>query len=281
MSETPNYSDLTLEDLNYESYLRIPEMLNLQTEIARPRHHDEMFFIIIHQASELWFKLILHETDTLVEALREGSVSRALKNLKRIRAIFQLLVQQIQLLNTLTPVEFAGFRDHLRPASGFQSVQFRTLEFRFGLREEFFLRFFESRPEVVEVLNQIRAEPSVYDEILACFDRAGFQMPRAVLERSWSSEYIPHPKVTEKFLEVYRDPKTEYHWVLLCEALVDLDETFLHWRNAHMVMVRRTIGNKTGTGGSAGYDFLETRAKKCFFPELWDVRNHIGGAYGT
>ncbi|RZA08412.1 MAG: tryptophan 2,3-dioxygenase, partial [Proteobacteria bacterium] len=137
----PNYENLELKPLNYNSYLKVPELLSLQQELSSPAHHDEMFFIIIHQASELWFKQIRHETAGLIQDLRAGSVSRALKKLRRTVGIMDLMVQQINLLNTLTPVEFAGFRDALRPASGFQSIQFRVIEFVYGIREEFFLQF--------------------------------------------------------------------------------------------------------------------------------------------
>ena len=180
---TIDYSNLVIEDLNYNSYLKIPELLSLQEQISKPKHHDEMFFIIIHQSAELWFKEMLHETEMLVEAFRNAEVARALKIFKRITAIMNLQVQQIRLLSTLTPVEFAGFREYLRPASGFQSAQFRTLEFTFGVRNPFFLRFFESLPEVHARLKQIQSAPSVYDEFLRCLHKSGHAISSSILER--------------------------------------------------------------------------------------------------
>lgn len=274
--ERPDYDKLTLEELNYESYLQVPALLRLQHEVSEPPHHDEMFFIVIHQAAELWFKLVLHETQIAVAAFRRGSVSRAIKTLKRIRQIFELMVKQIKLLDTLTPVEFAGFRDKLAPASGFQSVQFRKIEFTYGLRDKFFLKFFKTRPEVVADFEKIMAAPSVYDEFLACMDRAGYKIPGEVLSRARDAAHPSHPGVVEAIRKVYEDPRDNYHWVLLFETMVDVDEKFALWRSAHILMVERAIGRKKGTGGSAGYGFLQSRLHHKFFPELWDVRNVIG-----
>ena len=159
---------LRFERLNYNSYLKIPELLELQKELSEPPHHDEMFFIIIHQAAELWFKEMLHETEALIEALRANSISRVLKILRRLTGIMDLQVRQINLLSSLTPVEFAGFRDKLRPASGFQSMQFRVLEFAFGLRDEFFLKFFSAMPEALAKLKSWQSRPSVRDEFRDC-----------------------------------------------------------------------------------------------------------------
>jgi len=274
-----NYDDLVLEELNYNSYLQIPELLSLQKEISRPKHHDEMFFIIIHQTAELWFKLVLHETETLVESFRHRVVSRALKALKRITRIMNLQVQQIRLLSTLTPVEFAGFRNFLRPASGFQSAQFRTIEFTYGVRNPFFIRFFDTEPKVADRLRAIMKEPSVYDECLRCLDADGHPVPKAVLERDPSAPWEIDSELVRVIQDVYEKPKEHYHWVLLFESMLDLDEAFELWRKTHVVMVNRTIGKKTGTGGSAGMDFLKSRENTKSFPELWEVRNLIGGGY--
>jgi len=231
----------------------------------------------VHQAAELWFKLILHETDTLIEAFQKGIVSKALKTLKRITEITNLQVQQIRLLATLTPVEFAGFRNYLKPASGFQSIQHRTIEFRYGIRDPFFLRFFEKMPEVAERLRAIARKPSVYDECLRCLDKDGHPVPKAVLDRDYAAGWEPNADLTAVIRDVYESPKDHFHWVLLFEAMLDLDEAFTLWRKTHAVMVNRTIGMKTGTGGSAGYNFLQSRENLKCFPELWEVRNLIGG----
>lgn len=276
----PNYENLELKELNYNSYLKIPELLQLQQELSDPPHHDEMFFIIIHQAAELWFKLMRHETEALVKDLQEAAVSRALKKLRRIVSVMDLMVKQINLLNTLTPVEFAGFRDNLRPASGFQSIQFRVMEFMYGIREPFFLSFFEKEPEKKAILEQIRTIPSVYDEFVRALAKAGFPVPEKLLKRDVSAGWEESPELIAAIKQIYMNPQDNYHWVLLFETMLDFDEKFAIWRNVHMLMVARTIGMKTtGTGGSAGYKFLAGRAEYKFFPELWSVRMEVGAGY--
>ncbi len=278
MSERPHpdYDKLQLKDLNYESYLKIPDLLGLQEVMSEPAHPDEMFFIIIHQSAELWFRLVLHETETLISAFRRGSVSRAIKVLKRIREVLALQVKQIKLLSTLTPVEFAGFRDRLRPASGFQSVQFRKMEFTYGLRNQFFLKFFETRPEVVTDFQNLLKQPSVYDEFLQALKNAGYPVPASALRSEYDQAWEPNSELVEVLAEVYRNPKDNYHWVLLFETMIDVDEQFSLWRSSHLLMVQRAIGDQAGTGGSAGYNFLQSRLHHKFFPDLWDVRNRIG-----
>ncbi|MCO5142768.1 MAG: tryptophan 2,3-dioxygenase family protein [Oligoflexia bacterium] len=273
------YEKLELKELNYNSYLKVPELLDLQKELSTPPHHDEMFFIIIHQAAELWFKLMLHETNGLIHDFQKNSVSRALKKLKRLTRVMDLMVKQINLLNTLTPVEFAGFRDHLRPASGFQSIQFRVMEFTFGIREEFFIRFFEKEPEKKKILESIKDKKSVYDEFLACLNRNGFSIPKEILERDVSTSWKLSDELVQTIKTIYENPKENYHWVLLFESMLDFDEKFALWRSTHMLMVARTIGMKMGTGGSSGYNFLAGRAEHRFFPELWAVRTEVGGEY--
>lgn len=277
----PNYENLELKPLNYNSYLKVPELLSLQQELSSPAHHDEMFFIIIHQAAELWFKLMRHETAGMTEDLRAGSVSRALKRLRRIVGVMDLMVKQINLLNTLTPVEFAGFRDALRPASGFQSIQFRLIEFIYGIREPFFLQFFENDPEKKAELEKVRCVPSVYDEFVRALAAAGYKVPEKLLKRDVSEPWQESEELLQTLKEVYENPQDNYHWVLLCETMLDFDEKFSIWRNVHMLMVARTIGMKMGTGGSAGYKFLAGRAEYKFFPELWTVRTLVGSGYGT
>mgnify|MGYP003393964078 CR=1 FL=1 len=270
---------LEYKPLNYNSYLKIPELLGLQEELSSPKHHDEMFFIVIHQAMELWFKQILHETKLFRSSLASGSVSRALKALKRSTAIMDLLQRQINLLSTLTPVEFAGFRENLRPASGFQSIQYRVLEFTFGVRDEFFLSFFPEDSDMRRTLAKIQSEPSVYDDFLLALSNAGFAIPNEILKRDVRKTHTSDPGVIATLKAIYENPKSEYHWVLLFEAMLDFDEKFTLWRNTHILMVARTIGAQPGTGGSAGYKFLEERLHYRFFPELWDLRTGIGPKY--
>lgn len=273
---SPDYQKLELRELNYQSYLRVPELLSLQTQISKGPHHDEMFFIIIHQTAELWFKEMLHETGILIAAFRNQRIPRALKVLRRLQGIMELQVQQIQLLRSLTPVEFAGFREHLRPASGFQSVQFREIEFTWGVRDPFFLRFFQSLPDVQERLERILAQPSVYDELLRMLHSMGYSIPAGLLDRDFSQERPSCPELVEVFRQIYEADETRTELMLLFETLLDFDEFFSQWRQIHILSVGRTIGHKKGTGGSAGYRFLQSRAELRFFPELWDVRNVIG-----
>jgi tryptophan 2,3-dioxygenase len=276
-----NFDELTkLKELNYNSYLKVPELLGLQKELSEPPHHDEMFFIIIHQAAELWFKLMRHETEALILDLKSDSVSRGLKKLRRLVGTMDLMVKQINLLNTLTPIEFAGFRDHLKPASGFQSIQFRVIEFIFGIREPYFFKFFANDPEKIAMLEAASNRPSVYDEFLHCLARAGFPVPNEVLHRKVTEARKESDELISVLVKVYEKPQENYHWVLLCETLLDFDEKFALWRSTHMLMVARTIGMKGGTGGSSGYQFLAGRAELRFFPELWTLRTHVGGAYG-
>ena len=242
-----DYKDLVLKELNYDSYLQIDALLSLQRQISDPPHHDEMFFIIIHQTAELWFKEILHETETLINSFREGVVSKSLKTLKRIQAVMNLQVQQIRLLATLTPVEFSGFRNYLRPASGFQSAQYRIMEFTYGIRDPFFLQFFKRLPRVAERLQAIQSLPSVYDECLRCLHNDGHKVPVDILKRDFTSTRVPSPAVVQVIKDVYENPKEHYHWVLLFEAMIDLDEAMTLWRKTHAVMVARTIGAKSGT----------------------------------
>lgn len=270
---------LEYKELNYNSYLKIPELLSLQQELSEPKHHDEMFFIVIHQAMELWFKELLHETGLFVSALNQGVVSQALKVLKRNIAIMELCQKQINLLHTLTPVEFAGFRDKLRPASGFQSMQFRQFEFAYGLRDEFFLKFFPEDSEMKKSLAGICEKPSVYDVFLKSLKNAGYEVPEAALRKTYTGIYEANPEVESVIKRIYENPKDNYHWVLLFEAMVDFDEKVALWRSTHLLMVERTIGNKRGTGGSSGQKFLESRLHYRFFPELWNVRAQIGSDY--
>lgn len=274
-----DYQNLELKELNYNSYLKVPELLSLQNLLSKPAHHDEMFFIVIHQAAELWFKLMRHETSAMIADLRAGSVSRAMKKLRRLVGVMDLMVSQINLLNTLTPVEFAGFRDHLRPASGFQSIQFRLIEFTYGLREAFFLNFFQKEPEKLAQLEEARKEPSVYDEFVRALAKAGYEVPKELLERDVSQGWRPSEQLVTTLKKIYESPKDNYHWVLLFETMLDFDEKFATWRSVHMLMVARTIGMKEGTGGSSGYRFLASRAELRFFPELWMVRTELGNEY--
>jgi tryptophan 2,3-dioxygenase len=232
-----------------------------------------MFFIVIHQSFELWFKEILHEIDLLAAFIDEGNVSRVLKVIKRIIAIMTCLTQQIQLLGTLTPKEFSGFREALGTGSGFQSMQFREIEFALGLRDPWFFQFFEQHPHELDHLKARAEQPSIYDKLLNTLKNIGHDIPDSVTNRDFSVPYEMNEQVVEVIRHIYDEPQENYHMVLLFEALIDLDTMWSTWRSVHILMVSRTIGARKGTGGSAGAAFLESRLPLRFFPEIWEVRN--------
>jgi tryptophan 2,3-dioxygenase len=268
-----DYGNLQIDELNYNSYLKIPELTALQELRSEPLHHDEMFFIVIHQSFELWFKEVLHEIDLLATHIDEGDVSRVLKVIKRVNAIMTCLTQQIQLLGTLTPKEFYGFREALGTGSGFQSMQFREVEFALGQRDPWFFQFFESHPHELERLKARCEQPSIYDKLLSTLKNIGHDIPDEVVNRDFAAPYVMNDKVVGVIRDIYDQPQENYHMVLLFEALIDLDTMWSNWRSAHILMVSRTIGAKQGTGGSTGTAFLESRLPLRFFPEIWEVRN--------
>lgn len=255
--------------LSYGSYLKIDQLLDLQQPLSRPAHHDEMLFIIIHQVYELWFKQLLHEIDNTMDALDRDDLLRVAKNFRRIHAIQRLLEQQVDILETMTPQEFNQFRDHLNPASGFQSIQFRELEFACGLRRTELLQWIELDDSWRARLQQRAESPSLYDRVKEVLRRRGFAVDS-------SAELI------ESYRRIYSDETAHYDLYLLLEDLIEFDERFLLWRGRHVRMVERMIGQKIGTGGSAGARYLEKTLENRFFPELWEVRTYLGsGAYAT
>jgi tryptophan 2,3-dioxygenase len=253
--------------LSYGSYLKIDELLDLQQPLSRPRHHDEMLFIIIHQVYELWFKQLIHELDATMAALDRDDLLRVAKHFRRIHAIQRLLEQQVDILETMTPQEFNQFRDNLNPASGFQSVQFRELEFACGVRRTDILKWVELSDAARARLEARLKEPSLYDRAKALLRRRGFAVDS-------SAELI------ESFRRIYSDEAHYYDLYLLLEDLIEFDERFLLWRGRHVRMVERMIGQKQGTGGSLGARYLEGTLSHRFFPELWEVRTYLGeGTY--
>jgi tryptophan 2,3-dioxygenase len=253
--------------LSYGSYLKIDELLGLQRPLSQPAHHDEMLFIIIHQVYELWFKQLLHELDATMLALDRDDLLRVAKHFRRIHAIQRLIEQQVDILETMTPQEFNQFRDHLNPASGFQSVQFRELEFACGLRRTDVLQWIELSDEQRARLARRAEEPSLYDRVKALLARRGFAVD-------------PSKALVESYLQIYRNEAAHYDLYLLLEDLIEFDERFLLWRGRHVRMVERMIGHRIGTGGSSGAKYLEATLGYRFFPELWEVRTYLGdGAY--
>ena len=256
-----------LVTLSYGSYLKVEELLDLQHPLSRPAHHDEMLFIVIHQVYELWFKQMLHELDATMAALDRDDLLRVAKNFRRIHAIQRLLEEQVDILETMTPQEFNQFRDHLNPASGFQSVQFRELEFACGVRRTEVLQWVTLDDAQRARLERRLREPSLYDRVKGLLRRRGFATES-------------HEALLESFRRIYSDEAANYDLYLLVEDLIEFDERFLLWRDRHVRMVERMIGDKQGTGGSPGARYLRTTLAHRFFPELWDVRSHLGaGTY--
>jgi len=258
--------------LTYASYLKIDELLSLQQPVSDGPEHDEMLFIIIHQVYELWFKEVLHEVDYAVKLLREGDLARAQHTLKRILTILKVLVAQLDILETMTPVEFLTFRKRLEEASGFQSHQFRELEFVLGAKSQWAISRYPKHEPALTRLEQRYEAPTLWDAFLLCLTREGYAVPRELLERDVTQRIEPSPELQEVLVNVYRrDPALSE----LCERLVDLDEGLQEWRYRHVKMVERTIGMKPGSGGSAGAEYLRQTLFKPAFPDLWDIRGQL------
>jgi tryptophan 2,3-dioxygenase len=258
--------------VTYSSYLRLGELLDLQTPASGGEDHDEMLFIVIHQVYELWFKQVLYETDLLRRALEGNDRPLVLATLKRILTIFKTLVSQVDILETMTPVSFSSFRYRLDTASGFQSFQFRELELVLGHRvpglAERMAEGSEERRRVEERLRQ----PSLYDGFLRFLALNDYAIPKEVLERDVSGPPVEDERVRQILVCIYKtDPGNRD----VCERLVDLDEGLQEWRYRHVKMVQRTIGMKTGTGGSAGVEYLKNTLFKPLFPDLWTIRTAL------
>lgn len=260
-------------DLSYGEYLGLDKVLNAQNPLSG--EHDEMLFIIIHQASELWMKLSIHELKAAREQIRRSDLGPAFKMISRVARIQGQLIQSWEVLATMTPTDYAKIRPSLGQASGFQSFQHRALEFLMGEKNAKMLRPHEKHPEIHAALEKALAEPSLYDESLRLLARRGFDIPQSHLERDWAEPYEPSKAVEDAWLAVYQD--TGEHWELyeLAEKLVDLEYRFQQWRFAHMKTVERIIGYKTGTGGTAGVGYLTEVLKQSFFPELLSLRTRL------
>jgi tryptophan 2,3-dioxygenase len=255
--------------ITYNSYLKVDDLLNLQHPRSDGPEHDEMLFIVIHQVYELWFKEILHELDFVRRLLDASEAHRAHHTLKRILTILKVLVAQLDILETMTPLEFQSFRLRLEQASGFQSDQFRQLEFVLGRRDGAALERFPPDSRARLALTRRLREPSLWAAFLAYLKREGYAVPDASLPADPAEAVTPSPQLQEVLVQVYRtDPKNSE----MCERLVDLDEGVQEWRYRHMKMVERTIGVKPGTGGSAGAAYLRSTLMEPAFPDLWAIR---------
>jgi tryptophan 2,3-dioxygenase len=259
--------------MSYGDYLGLDSLLACQH--PQTEQHDEMLFIVMHQASELWIKLCLHEVHGAIRQIRAGDLGPAFKMMARIARIQANLIQSWEILSTLTPFDYSSFRAALGKSSGFQSFQYRMLEFRLGNKNRETVRVFESHPSIAGEVNKALVEPSIYDEALALLSRRGFPVPYEKIERDFTEPYTPDSRVTECWRQVYGD--VEKHWDLyeLAEKLVDLEYRFHLWRYSHMKTVERIIGNKPGTGGTSGVGYLKRALDLRFYPELWDVRTEI------
>jgi tryptophan 2,3-dioxygenase len=256
--------------LTYNSYLEIDTLLSLQQ--PRSDEHDEMLFITIHQVYELWFKELLHELDRVKDLLERDESHRAQHTLKRILTILKVMVAQLDILETMTPLEFLSFRARLDAASGFQSDQFRQIEFVLGVKSEQALQRFPADSRARTALERRYREPTLWDAFLHYLAREGYRVPPALLQRDPTAAPQPSPEIQETLIELYRrDVKNAE----LCERLVDLDEGIQEWRYRHAKMVERTIGVKRGTGGSAGAAYLRETVGRPLFPDLWEIRSRL------
>jgi tryptophan 2,3-dioxygenase len=270
--------------LSYNKYLRVPELIELQTVLSDPAHHDELLFITVHQAYELWFKQILHEIDAATRLMNEDRGASAARALRRVIEIERLLVQQIHILETMTPVSFLGFREELNPASGFQSMQFREIEFSSGLKNERVLRETQS-DEFAHGRLQARMEaPSLGDTFYALLRRHGFDAPSDQepegVPRDEKERRRPYGKRVRAVLDILAHFEKHEVEFALAEALLEHDEWFSLWRSHHIKMVERMVGAKRGTGGSEGIGYLRTTLDKRFFPELWEARTYLSANQG-
>lgn len=259
-------------ELTYGRYLKIEELLSLQECRSEGPEHDEMLFIVIHQVYELWFKQVLHEADLLTVNLADGLPAKGAHQLKRILKIFKTLVAQLDILETMTPLEFMSFREFLANSSGFQSAQFRELEFLLGLKDAKHLdRFTEGSPERARLAKRYEA-PSIWDAFMNFLASQGFNIPQQILNRNVTQPTMASAEVQAVLLDIYR---TRPDLTELCESLTDLDEGLQEWRYRHVKMVQRTIGAKIGSGGSSGVEYLRSTLFEPVFPDLWEIRTEF------
>jgi len=262
--------------VRYETYLQLDKLLSAQQPLSKAPEHDELLFIIQHQVAELWFKLILHEIDAAIEFLRNDELPRAIKVLNRVKQVQHQLINQWSVLATLTPTEYSAFRDVLGSASGFQSPQYRLLEFKLGNKDRALLSRFSHHLEHYRDLKHALEQPSLYDEFLRYLYRVGHRVPAERVERDWTESYQHHPGVVEVLKIIYEHPDQYWAPYEVSERLVDIEINFQSWRFHHMKTVERIIGAKAGTGGTSGVKFLQNALDITFFPELIEVRSKIG-----
>ncbi len=263
------------DEMSYGDYLALDSILNAQHPISPHNDHNEMLFIIQHQTAELWMKLMLHELRAAREQIKRDDLPPAFKMTARVSRILEQLIKMWDVLTTLTPSEYSLFRPFLRQASGFQSYQYRQIEFVLGNKREMMTRVFRHRAEILDAVNRELYKPSIYDEAIQLLVRRGYEIDLAVLARDWAQPYTFNESVLEAWLQVYRDNKTHWDLYELAEELMDLEDAFRQWRFRHVTTVERIIGYKRGTGGTAGVPYLKQMVDIELFPELWRVRTEL------
>jgi tryptophan 2,3-dioxygenase len=266
--------------LSYNKYLRVVDLIGLQECLSEPAHHDELLFITIHQTYELWFKQILHEVDAAIAQMNEDRAAAASRALHRVAEIEKVLVKQIHILETMTPISFLAFRDELNPASGFQSMQFREIEFSSGLKDEGILQSFRTDEFADKRLRARYEGPTLGDAFYALLRRRGHDAPADDASLGEEERRRLYGKRTRAVVEVVTHFEDRYEEFQLAESLIEHDEYFSLWRAHHVKMVERMVGTKRGTGGSEGVGYLRTTLDKRFFPELWEARTYLDTKHG-
>jgi tryptophan 2,3-dioxygenase len=272
LSDEAVHWDLS-EALSYSQYLNLDKLLAAQHPLSY--QHDEMLFIIIHQVSELWMKLCLHELNATADCIRRDDLGPTFKMLARVSTIQQQLLHSWDVLATITPYDYSAFRNTLGKSSGFQSPQYRMLEFLIGNKNADTIKVFRNDAPVYEMLQRALEAPSLYDEVLRLLSRRGFDLPAEAIDRDFTLPYQASKQVAAAWLSVYHNSEKEWELYELAERLVDLDYKFQLWRFAHVKTVERIIGNKRGTGGTGGVSYLTKALELRFFPELWTVRTSM------
>lgn len=275
---TSNYGENP--PLSYNKYLRVQDLINLQDCLSSPAHHDELLFITVHQAYELWFKQILHEIDAAIMLMEEDRVPAATRAVRRVVEIEKLLVNQIHILEGMSPISFLTFRDELNPASGFQSMQFREIEFSSGLKDKTIAREFSGDEFASARLEARLARPSLADSFYRVLQRRGLNAPLTPADADSTQAKKAYEERTRAVLETLTHFEQRYEEFQLAEALLEHDEYFSLWRSHHIKMVERMVGAKRGTGGSEGIGYLKTTLDKKFFPEFWEARTHLDIKHG-
>lgn len=261
------------DDMSYGDYLNLNQILSAQNPLSS--EHDEMLFIIIHQSSELWLKLAGHELSSAIKNIQNDEFGQAFKVISRVKQIFNQLTQSWNILSTLTPVDYLKFRDALGHSSGFQSYGYRKLEFLLGNKNSDLMAVHQANQNAHEELSLILNAPSLYDEVIKVLHNKGLGISQDMLERDFSKPYSSNQSVLDAWLKIYRNSEQYFELYELAENLVDIEDAFQQWRFKHMYTVQRIIGNKMGTGGSSGVNFLKKALDISFFPELFELRTHL------